>query len=421
MMKPVYKSVYLKVVYDESYCSPTRFLKRRFPSMIMNVLAVPELSTWARKVESQLELALQERENRTLAPPNDLNVSVHYYNAQRSRAFAFLSNGQGMINVNILPCMIDQCDDLCKEKIVHVTNYFDIVRDFLRNPHEQAILTLIKDPEKTLNTWEAADPELPRIKKFFSERGTPYDHYREATINNAPIIAKFLEDINNAIPQSFSEEVTGTIRHELDHIAFFQSQWYHSFHHVMEKRQALRTQVQNAPTNESSQELARTSLEMLETACQILPALEARANFFNFIKPTEWQSANYQRVCQQVQEKLGTYVTGIYTEEILDALIAVAWSQNKMDRMTSNHLFQTIHHMRGSTDAVRYQVAETQVNHLLAKEILENQLPHWMNKYLETIKQVTPLVAAAYQHTPERLRMGNEVRSYVDFLKALKN
>jgi len=73
----------------------------------MKVRACKELEGLSRRLESELEVTLKERDRLGLSVPQKYDTFVTFYNAQSARAQAQLTDSTPIICVNVAPLVID--------------------------------------------------------------------------------------------------------------------------------------------------------------------------------------------------------------------------------------------------------------------------------------------------------------------------
>jgi len=317
--------------------------------------------------------------------------------------------------------VIDQLKGEDRERLGRVMNYFDIVRDFLGNPHEDTVFSVAEHPIKTIKQFEdsfGSEQALREYQDFFKERGTDYQFYKKVARRNAKFVRETVRGLLPRIEQVFETTDLSSLRHEMDHVDFFGSPMYLDYHSRGKKATELGQRLHVNKDKSASNEYARANMVVLETMAEVVPLLEVRALFFNYVKPDEWDKAGFDDVKRRVCGNfVSGYVEGGLPEDMLDKLVSVAWSEGQMDRQTSNYLFNIVNRQRESPNAMRYVVRPEQVNYDVANRILYQGLPEWKNRLATNGQTAVNVVGNAYRDNPSRLKEANRARTFQEFME----
>jgi len=387
----------------------------------MKVQARKELEGLLSRVELELDTTLKERRKLDLSVPKNYDIFVTFYNSQGAKAQAQLTNSTPLICVNVAPLIIDQLKEEYREKLGRVMYYFDIVRDFLGNPPEDAIFSVIRHPVKAIRQFEESFPSQEALREyqdFFRERGTDYQFYKKITIKNAKLIRETIKEMLPRIQAAFKTADLSSLRHEMDHVDFFSSPMYSDYHSKRKKAVELGQRLHILKDKSVSKEYACANMEVLDCMVESIPLLEVRALFFNYIKPDEWDKTDFNDVKRKVYSNfIYGYIEGGLPEDVLDKLVSVAWSEGRMDRQTSNYLFAIVNRQRESPNAMRYVVRPEKVNYDVANRILYQELPEWKNRFAANGRTAVEAIGNAYRNNPSRLREANKARTFKEFIE----
>lgn len=387
----------------------------------MKVWARKELEGLSRKLESGLEATLEERDRLGLSIPQKYDTFVTFYNAQSARAQAQLTDSTPIICVNVAPLVIDQLKEEDRERLGKVMHYFDIVRDFLGNPHEEMVFSVAEHPIRTIKQFEesfGSEKALREYQDFFKERGTDYKSYKKFARRNAKFVREAVRDLLPRIEVAFETADLSSLRHEIDHVDFFDSPLYLDYYSRGKKAGELGQRLHVGKDKSASKEYARANMEVLEAMAEVVPLLEVRALFFNYVKPNEWDKTDFDDVKRNVYGNfVSGYVEGGLPEDMLDKLVSVEWSKGQMDRQTSNYLFNIVNRQRESPNAMRYVIRPEQVNYDVANRILYQELPEWKNRFATNGQTAVEFVGNAYRDKPSKLREANRARTFQEFME----
>ena len=387
----------------------------------MKIQAREELKGLLRKLEHELEIALQERKKLDLSLPQNYNTFIRFYNSQKAMAQAQLIGSSSIIEVNAAPLVINQLKEKDREKLKNVMYYFDIVRDFLGGPEEDIIFSVAEHPIKMINQFEenfSSKEELKRYKRFFKERGRDYSSYKKITIDNAKFVRDTIKEMLPMIKKAFDSADLSSLRHEIDHVDFFSSPIYLDYYSKYIKAAKLGQRLHAKKDKSTSIEYALANMEVLKSMAEVSPLLEIRALFFNYVEPNEWSKVDFNNIKKKVYGNLiSGYIEGGFPEEILDKLVSVEWSEDRMDRQTSNYLFDLVNKQRGSPNTLRYVVHPEQVNYSVANYIMYKELPEWKNRFATNGKTIVDIISNAYKNNPSKLKEANKARTFQEFIE----
>ena len=219
------------------------------------------------------------------------------------------------------------------------------------------------------------------------------------------------------IEAAFETADLSSLRHEMDHVDFFGSPLYLDYHSRGKKAGELGQRLHTSKDKSVSVEYAQANMKVLGAMAKVVPLLEVRALFFNYVKPNEWDRADFEDLKRKVYGNfVSGYVEGGLPEDMLDKLVSVAWSEGQMDRQTSNYLFNIVNRQRESPNAMRYVVRPEQVNYDVANRILYQELPEWKNRFATNGRTAVDVVGNAYRDNPSRLKKTNKTHTFHNIL-----
>jgi hypothetical protein len=390
----------------------------------MEISSIPEFEGLKPRIQSELETTLKERAELGLSSPSDVKIITSFYNTQGALATARRTQDGSEIHINVGMSVMERLGGSDREKMFGIQEYFDKTRDFLSATNEKEIFEIIEDPEKYIKKFEQRFPEkgLSARQNFLKELGEDYETRRKYVINNAPCVKHELSNLFPKISKEFEMTDLCSLRHEMDHVDFFNCPFIKYEHSLYEDVAKLYANFDfKGGDKNQSLAIARANMDILQARSQSSPLLEARAFFFTFVKPGQWANVDFSAIGKSVYEYYSrNYIEAGMSEEIIDKLISVAWSEGKMDRQTSNFLFHTVNKERGSVNADRYVVNPGQVNYAVADNILYKEFPEWQNIFATNAKKSVDVISNAYASNPSRLREANRARTFEEYLELCK-
>lgn len=387
----------------------------------MEIQAHDRLKGLTPKVESELEKTLQERKNLGLSVPQKFNTLIKFYNNQGGFARA-IPTTIPTISINIAPITSSHLNAEDNKRLGATAYYFDIARDYLINLDEELIFSMINSPQKTILQFEKCFSEdgLKERKKIFEERGVSCKTYERFLIEHAGPTKETIEYLLPKMKKTFNAMEIPFLRHEIDHVDFFTAQIYLDCLSI--SKEIMELCRQSCKDNSLSVEYVKANMECLETMTKIQPILEARALFFDYIKPGEWCNINFDNAKKDVYDNfVSSYIEDSYVGNTLDKLISVKWSENQMDRQTSNYLFKEVLTKAKNPNADRYVVDESRVNYDVANQILKQELPRWQNKFKANAKIAVEAIGNAYRDNPSKLSAANSAKTFQEYINLCKS
>jgi hypothetical protein len=258
-----------------------------------------------------------------------------------------------------------------------------------------------------------SEPILSNRKTFFKERGREYDFYKNMVISDSKSTKELIDELLPKIVNVFDSSSLSLMRHELDHIDFFSSPFYIAHNAMSKKLKDLSHKLNDLKDTSVSEEFAQLNLKYLKQNSELVPILEGRALFFTYTPEGEFGGIGFSRVRDRVAKHIREgYIDKTYSHVIVDALISLAWSQGRMNRQTSNYLFQKITSLTGHPSSSRYVVDEEKVDYEQVFRIYHEELPKLMDVFRLNTDLAVDAIYHAYRYNPARL---NEAKSATDF------
>lgn len=301
-------------------------------------------------------------------------------------------------------------------------SYFDKFREIFNT--EDKLFSLMYYPHNTVNKFmESMDRNtFEKNEEFFKARGKGLNEY----LDEAKEVSKFAREyFRQILPNSKkaleSEEtlnqVLDTLRHELDHVDFYQNSSLYK-NHFEKRREAGEIYDKFMKGENVSKQYANKNLEILEDISEVCVTLESKAHFFNQIGLNDWGNANYEKVKNKVMTDISlNYVEGHWNSHILESLISKKWSEGKMNRETSNYLFALVNFQSGSQQSGKYVIDNDHVNFDIANKVLYDEMPQWKKMFAENTKTAVNAIGDAYENDPSRLKRANEATNFNDFME----
>jgi len=389
----------------------------------MVVKARKELSDLTKKVELELGTVIKERKELGLSIPQNYDVSITFYNSQKSKAEASACGSKSEMRINVLPSVKEFFNEHELADIIAIEKYFDITRDFLGNPHEEVIFCLLEHPILTLRYFEksfGSEEALKAYKDFFKERGVEYDIYKKAAIKNAKKVRTLIKELLPNIKYKFRRIDMFSLRHEMDHIDFFSYPMHIEFRNILQESSDLSRKIQDGDVS-ASKECAQLNQKILKLMPEVETIVELRALFFSYVKPFGWSGADFEWVKKTIYGSyVYDYIENWLPEKILDKLVSVKWGSGEMDRQTSNYLFRVVTEQCDSPNQLRYIFKPEEVNYKVANQILFSELPYWKMRFADNAQIAVEAVGNAYRDEPSRLKETNKARTFNEFIEICK-
>ncbi len=385
----------------------------------MKITASDELQDLTGILETEVKKVLDERESLQLAMPDKFNVHLSFYDQQGSSAFVFKGNNSvPLVTLNLLPLTSDGLDKENEKSAFKVMNYLDLARDFF-GLSSGSLMPFIYDPFDFMAHFENSFPKgsFKKFQNFFQERGVSHSQYKQFLLSEVDSIRQSIDALLPLLKHSF-KLVDKSLRHEVDHVAFYDSDLYNIHSKTFDLYSASTKEFLTNENKTNSVAYANSGLVYLDSIFDTLPLMELRALFFDYVDYGKWDSVNFKEVKNKVYSAftLG-YIDSLYAETILNTLISKSWSENKMDRQTSNYLFQKLHDVRGSPDVNRYSVDLKEVDFSVVNDIWYHQLPDWKHRFAERGLFLVDLIGNLYENDSSVLGKSNSAKSFEDFLR----
>ena len=386
----------------------------------MRVVPLPGLENLVIRIESGLIDALREREQLGLSVPQRPKINVMFYQGRNRLAFANDQGGERTMGVNTAVLWQPLLSERERSDLESVMRYFDVARELIREPSEETILLLMNDPESILGSMESSMSvgALDRRKNYLSMRGTTYEQYREILVRDAHQVRDTLAHLLPRFEQLAPDVNLSFIRHELDHIDFYSAPF--SIHHNSRYERAVKAGVvfRERGDDASRHEYARARMEFLGSKALSRPLLEARAMFFDLIKPGMWDRVDYDVVGSNVLWRfLKNYVEDSLVEDLVDTLTLCALNRGRMSAQTAQYVQQTTSYQRLDEGAVnRYNIWPPEVDFSEANRILYCEIPYWKAKMADMAGEATEVFAAAYRDDPSRLKRAMVARTPEEYI-----
>ncbi|MBU4502781.1 MAG: hypothetical protein KKA79_09370, partial [Nanoarchaeota archaeon] len=301
------------------------------------IFAYMHLEDLIPEVESDLKKTIDEREKLGLSIPEKYQVLTTYSSHEQTSGTAHYSEDLGTICLNILSPLFHELSEEDYSKLMFINNYYDNSRKVFT--HEDWIIQSLTEPKGLFDKFETEafkdEEHLEGFKKNFDATGTTYDQYKEFIIENSEKASTFFNDLLPKLKEGFkkSEEPISTLRHEFDHVDFMENSKLHKkINDEGKEVEKLRKEFWEKQNPETSKKYSEAYYEWTSKKMQLDSLVESRAFFFDCIESGKFENADLELEKNRVYSKiLFHYIEGSFVPQILDAVIASAWSQRAMN------------------------------------------------------------------------------------------
>ncbi len=396
----------------------------------MYVEVKPILEFARKPIVDSLDIAIEERRDLGLSVPTNFNLNIGFHQTPGTFASAVSStNKNPSLNISLLNIIrgfaFKTKKKALESDVKNLINYFDIARDFLGGFGESRVALFLDDPEKQFYRFEHeihSSSSLQSLKRMMDKRGVPYANYKDYLFNNIESTQSLLIKVIDSGSDFIKSYSYNVLRHELDHVDFYENVALHDtfLRQGLEFGGALINAHSN--TNPLTQSKYLKMLpDKLRSVSKVNSFMEARAYFFNFVPLGEWRSADFDSISSKIENHYcNNYIKKSFQGQLLSYAINAYWIVNKMDETTSNYLHQKIANKTGSIDSERYgQIDESKVDKNLAKQILEHDLPHWENIFIEDAKQVIGVLNQVYSKDTSIFPKANSAKTVDQYVQIL--
>tara|TARA_Y100000310_G_scaffold345267_1_gene463236 strand:- start:703 stop:1842 length:1140 start_codon:yes stop_codon:yes gene_type:complete len=374
--------------------------------MNLNVETLRGLEFLEEKVRNEINNAVQERTDLGLSVPAEVNVQVGYNSGEDILAYVSQNEGCVTLYINVLQGLRDDI-----EGAMELVKYFDQARHFF-NDHEGRVLDCLDDPINTVEDFErsfASEDDLVQYKQGFDVRGISYGMHSMFVIGESARMAKLLGRVVPEIERKVDDFDLSLMRHELDHIDFYSSPWQESYSAICKSIGDLIVDSDHLET------LRSLNQQFLQMTSQIIPVIETRACFFDFVKPGEWGNVDFDAVKDQVNKEIfRSYVQHRCFIAFLGTLVMQGQCDGMIDQETTNHLWYWGYGHVGSSKALNYNVTEGNRNMVL--KIKDEEIPYWLRQAMFNSWQAVGVIGDAYRDDPSRLLRGNVALGFEEYL-----
>ena len=394
----------------------------------MEIEARTGLEKLVPKLKELVDRALEERQELDLAMPGDFRAYLGFSSRNGDLAIAKCTDSGSIMQVNTLPQALRFLKRKSASKAGRLMDYFAATGEFIPGCEEEVILDIIKDPKKTIAAYEqyleerkerGEGPGLKELKRIFRDSGTPYKKYKKFIQGKAEPARKLMKDLIPEIESKFDKwtpHFASSIRHELDHIAFFQSPLWQEYQREDVERIRLSDEFDLTQNPDLSKKVAEAEMTMLERQSKVHPLVEARAIFFNFIGFEEWDRVDFESVKKQVIRLYHTgYVETSSSQAIMAAIVTSELAKGDMDPETSNYLLKIVNFR--ADIAVDNTYKPEKVDYGVVRRVLYEEFPRWQKRFTENAERAIEVIGNAYRDNPSRLRIANNARTFVEFLE----
>jgi len=388
----------------------------------MEIKAAWGLGKLKQKVKHDLEKVLGERRKLGLAVPEDVEVRLRYSSNNSEFAFACLENLVPVITINLLQSTAQRFKGEEKDALNTLSWYFDITRHILDDDNE--VLAAMRHPVKVICSYEnsVGKKELQSIKQDLEDNGRKYSSEKNQIIKNAKKARKIFRKIKPKIERRFAKlsMSESSLRHEIDHAAFFKSAIDTNYRENVESELML----SDIAEQESYEQLAKIQNKMLTLSTERDVLIESRALFFDCIPFNHWELVDYEKVKKKVYSFFQyNYIESVIPAEvILPAMISKYAVKKAFTAETAEYLKKLVYFQAGDICKAKDIVIKTPgVDFNIANQIFYAEIPHWKQQYAWNATAAIDAIGDALRDDPARFKKADlEARTFSHYLKILK-
>ncbi len=413
-----------------SVCSTIRFffffvntfILIEITKIFVAISTFPGLEGLVGEIEGQIEITKNEREELGLVMPQNYDVSIYFSSPDNYAAGAWpYIDGRAMVGVYLLNSVLNFFNTEKRQELQTVQKYYHVLFSIFGDVNELKIHDIFNQGKEEIAIFEQQFQGTRSFHAFKEQyqrqHKRSYDKDVLYLLENAPFVQETLHQLLPYMISLYPRTGTKYIRHEFDHLDFFQSKLWER----QTKQQALLStlaKLYKEDPKKTKEGYARANLHFLEMQCYLKPILEGRALFFDFIEPNEWYCADFFAAAQNVKKRLQWYINTIFPQYILNNLLISA----EMKQPVSDDTKQYIHHQHytkiRSRRARFHTFQEENVDKNLAQHILGKEMSQWKRRFMETTHFTVPALQTAYQEDASRVLVANTAKDYPSFIHA---
>ena len=382
-----------------------------------------------------VQRGLEERHNLGVHVPDDFKVVIGLYQCDASAAALSMDRGRNVLVVNTIPALIGPHEppgEMGKD-VGGVVEYFNMAREAIPSIRESEIY----EATGSGNPKEAFEAVYRRkhpgrrgmhVTGLREQLGVPIDRFLDYLAKNAGIVRGCAERLRNRVAEDCGSSANADVmRHELDHLALYEGMLYAKERELRKRAWQLQKEFHFEGKGDRGGELAAANMAMLEFVSGSRPLGETSAYVFSHVPEEGWngfrddpRDALKKALFSVFVGYINNFETEIgYPSTIADALISQKWAEGRMNRQTSNFIFQKT---KGRIGRVSYRVTNPEEVYLdVAREIFFGELPAWQDRYMQNAERAADALGIAYAQDPSRLRRAYlEAGTFDNFLAVCK-
>lgn len=252
-------------------------------------------------------------------------------------------------------------------------------------------------------------------KEKYARTGFDVDEAIAYLVSNAQEMKDARTKILPVIVERFPLANVNTIRHELDHMDFFNAVVYRNF---LKREEKLEQEKADAKSKRMLlEEFPRATAEYVHEYCFVQSLLEGRALFFSNIPLSTWHTADFQVAEINVMSSLeGYFIEKVFSRVILEHLLAPLWIGGEINKDTVAYCRSFVR-KHSVIDAMGYPYDDAQVDKGVADEILQAQLGVWKKECSALASYVVPILRKAFEEDPSRFKKAQTATTCEEFLQ----
>ena len=225
----------------------------------------------------------------------------------------------------------------------------------------------------------------------------------ETIINNQEMVKGILDSICDAYRDELYPVLLNTYRHELDHIAFFDSLTYSMYSQAREEFQWLNAQK---GLNKEGKEWKLAGTSLLKEMASTLTLLEASGNFYSEVPVGQFG----QRIPNDRKERVlsildDTYIAKVFPLEIADVLFSINSDNPRLDSGTDTHnlVMKVLYGLNDSPKAGEFTYSRGSVDFAQVKRVLFHQLSIMRRMFRRKAREAVRTIGNALGKHPAAL------------------
>lgn len=383
----------------------------------MNLILRPEFEVLREDLVTALSEAERERVELGLSIPKEYGCSVNWYSGPNTCAQAEYNAKRSILRFNVLPSILLYSKSGEERELWEIVKYFEVAKNFFGSSSEDFLLKCMEDPEGYVGVQDFILSNCPEYSEAFLRQKKSYLADRAFLLENGQRAKGLLQKVSNKLG-SFKNgfNLSFCVRHELDHLDFFESPLQKDYVRQRLAVADLHNEWSRVRDTRSSKIYKEAIIALLELQSKAVPLSEVRALFFNHIPLGRWTDANFNRLKEEVSSDFSKkYVGHSLLGGIYEKVISASWADGEMDGMISDWLFRSLYNFLGHGKAAFYVVDESLVDFDVVWRTKDN-IEDWKEKFRKNAEVAVEVIGNAYRSNPSKLSLANKAKSFEEYL-----